>query len=251
MQPIEEHGYLILAVNTDTVDYIACAKRLSQSIKHWNPSAKVCVVTNTECNDTDFDYVRLLPTVESNPYAYDPYIFRLSPFRETIKLEADMIVASSIDHWWDMFRHKDVVVSQGCRDYYNNISRTRQYRKTFDENALPDVYNAITYWRLSNTAKEFFQVVHTIFQNWTDFKELIKFPEDSPSTDLVYAMAVEIIGRDRCTLPGSPTIVHMKKHIIGTQTENWTHELVWEFNPLRINTVAQFGAFHYHIKDWQ
>ena len=251
MQPVEEQGYVIVAVNTDAVDYISCAKRLSQSIKQWNPAAKVCLVTNAEYTDSAFDYVRLLPIVESNPYAYDPYIFRLSPFRETIKLEADMIVASSIDHWWDLFRHRDVVVSLGCRDYYDIASSVRHYRKTFVENALPDVYNAITYWRRSNTAKEFFQTVHAIFQNWTEFKELIKFPDELPSTDLVYAMAVEIIGRELCTLPNSPTIVHMKKHIINSQTENWTRELVWEFNPLRINTVAQFGAFHYHVKDWQ
>lgn len=251
MQPVEEQGYLILAVNTDTTDYIACAKRLSHSIKHWHPDAKVCLVTDSDFVDPVFDYVRILPTVESNPYAYDPYIFRLSPFRETIKLEADMIVASAIDHWWDLFAHKDVVVSLGCRDYYDRTSLARHYRKIFDENSLPDVYNAITYWRRSETARDFFRLVHSIFQDWKEFKELIKFPDDVPSTDLVYAMATEIIGREKCTLPGSPTIVHMKKHIIGTQTENWTKELVWEFNPLRINTVAQFGAFHYHVKDWQ
>ena len=44
----------------------------------------------------------------------------------------------------------------------------------------------------------------------------------------------------------------MKRKIIGTQTENWTQELVWELqNPgLRIQTVAQQGMVHYHIKDW-
>jgi hypothetical protein len=26
--------------------------------------------------------------------------------------------------------------------------------------------------------------------------------------------------------------------------------LVWETDPLRINTVAQWGAFHYRVKDW-
>jgi hypothetical protein len=45
----------------------------------------------------------------------------------------------------------------------------------------------------------------------------------------------------------------MKKHMIPTVMEDWTQELVWEYgNPgLRINTVAQWGAFHYHIKEWQ
>ena len=43
----------------------------------------------------------------------------------------------------------------------------------------------------------------------------------------------------------------MKKRIIPTQTNDWTKELVWEYNPLRIQTVAQWGMFHYHVKDWK
>jgi hypothetical protein len=48
-----------------------------------------------------------------------------------------------------------------------------------------------------------------------------------------------------------PSIVHMKRHIIGTKTEDWTRELVWESDPLRIQTIAQWGMFHYNTKTWQ
>jgi hypothetical protein len=69
----------------------------------------------------------------------------------------------------------------------------------------------------------------------------------------VYAIAAKIMGVEHVTLPLGlgPTIVHMKQHINGLKTENWPQELIWEHNPLRINTVAQHGMFHYHIKDWQ
>jgi hypothetical protein len=65
-------------------------------------------------------------------------------------------------------------------------------------------------------------------------------------------MAAQIMGPERVTIPFAsyPNIVHMKRHVIGTSTNNWTRELVWELDPLRIQTVAQWGAFHYHIKDW-
>ena len=70
----------------------------------------------------------------------------------------------------------------------------------------------------------------------------------------MYAIAAVIMGPERVTLPDGigPQIVHMKRRIIGTLTEDWTKELVWEFtNPgLRIQTVAQNGLVHYHIKDW-
>jgi hypothetical protein len=45
----------------------------------------------------------------------------------------------------------------------------------------------------------------------------------------------------------------MKKHIVGTVTEDWTRELVWETDGkyLRINTVTQTGLFHYNVKNWK
>jgi len=181
-------------------------------------------------------------------------MFAASPYRQTIKLEADMIAASSIDHWWTLFEHRDVVISQGCRNYYDQPAQSRFYRKIFDSNQLPDVYNAITYWRLSHTAKEFFGLVRIIFENWNQFKKLLKFAEEEPSTDVVYAMAAQIMGPEQVTLPLGlgPNIVHMKRHIIGTGSNDWTQELVWELtNPgVRINTVAQWGLFHYQVKDW-
>jgi hypothetical protein len=66
-------------------------------------------------------------------------------------------------------------------------------------------------------------------------------------------MAAVIIGEENVTLPPGlgPTIVHMKQHINRLQTENWTQELIWENNPFRINTVAQWGLVHYHVKDWR
>ena len=95
-------------------------------------------------------------------------------------------------------------------------------------------------------------MVRQIFTNWSEFKKLIKFPEEEASTDLVYAMAAQIMGPDRVTLPVGlgPTIVHMKRHINGLHSEDWTRELIWESDPFRINTIAQWGFVHYHQKEW-
>lgn len=254
---IEEQGYLIPALNTGTVDYVACAVRLARSIRQFCPAARIAVMTLDRCSDPVFDHVVPLPYRDqitgSNLQCNDWQVFRATPFRETIKLEADMLIVSNIDHWWTMFRHKDVVISTGCRNWLDQVSTARQYRKIFDANDLPDVYNAITYWRFSETAKDFFQLVRNIFAHWTEYRKLLKFPDPEPTTDVVYAMAAQIMGVEKVTMPFAsyPKIVHMKRHHAGTETENWHQELVWEHNPLRINTQAQWGAFHYRIKDWQ
>lgn len=210
-------------------------------------------MTNTDCNDPVFDHVLSLPSGDLGGYANDWQAFHVSPYRQTIKLEADMIAAGPVDHWWTLFEHRDVVISQGCRDFYDQPSPSRFYRKIFDHNDLPDVYNAITYWRLSQEAKEFFALVRQIFEHWSSYRTLLKFADEQASTDVVYAMAAKILGTEKVTLPPGmgPTIVHMKRHVIAVQSQDWTQELVWETDPVRINTVAQWGLLHYYVKDWQ
>jgi hypothetical protein len=252
---LSERGYLIPAVNTAATSYTDCAEQLCLSIKQWHPAASVSIMTNDTCNQAVFDHVIQLPRGDLGGYANDWQVFAASPYRQTLKLEADMIVASPVDHLWAMFEHRDVVISQGCRDFYDQPGSSRRYRKLFDVNGLPDVYNAVTYWRVSKTAQEFFKLVRVIFEQWSSFKTLLKFPEDTPSTDVVYAMAADIMGREQVTLPVGygPAIVHMKQGIVPIQSANWTKELVWEnTNPgVRINTIAQWGFVHYHNKEWR
>jgi len=251
-----ERGYLITAINTPTVDYVDCAFNLIKTIRQFHPDAKICLLTdqpNVNC-PVLIDYYKTFESpLSDNPYANDWQVFGASPFRQTIKLEADMVIASEIDHWWTMLEHRDVVISTDARNFYDQPATSRFYRKVFDTNNLPDVYNAITYWRLSQTAQEFFQLTKRIFEHWSEYRTLLKFPDEIPSTDLVYAMAAQIMGPERVTMPFAtyPRIVHMKRHMIPTHTEDWTKELTWESNPLRINTVAQWGAVHYHVKDWR
>lgn len=237
-----ERGYLIPAIDRDGVDYESCARQLADSIKHFHPDAHVTVLTRDQ-----------LPHGDLGGYANDWQCFHASPYRQTIKLEADMIAAGPVDHWWTLFEHRDVVISCGARDFYDQPAQSRQYRRVFDANHLPDVYNAITYWRLSATAQEFFALIKDIFAKWPEWKQLLKYPEDDPSTDVVYAVAATIMGPERVTLPAGlgPTIVHMKQGIIPTRSRDWTQEMVWETDPFRIQTVAQWGFVHYHNKQWR
>ena len=241
---LRDRGYLIMAINDDSIDYQRCAHQLADSIRAWHPDADITIIGRDD-----------LPRGDQGGQANDWQCYPASPYHETIKLEADMLITSPIDSWWALFRHRDMVISQGARDFYDQVTATRYYRKIFDVNNLPDVYNAITYWRVSPRAQRFFRWVRMIFEQWQDFKTLLKFPDDRPTTDVVYAMAAVIVGVDDMTLPAGidqPRIVHMKRHVIPTRTADWTQELIWEYDQghLRINTVAQWGAFHYVTKSW-
>lgn len=238
---LHERGYLIPAVNSDTVDYVECAHQLADTIRSFHPDAHITVMTQD-----------LLPYGDLGGYANDWQCWHVSPYRQTIKLEADMIAAGPVDHWWNLFERRDVVISQGARDFYDQPSADRRYRQVFDVNHLPDVYNAVTYWRLSSTAQYFFDLVRNIFENWDQWQMLLKYPEAAASTDVVYAVAAVVMGIEQVTLPLGlgPSIVHMKPGVVPVQSD-WTQQLVWESDPVRIQTVAQWGLVHYHNKSWR
>ena len=248
MQYQAEKGYMIVAGLNEQVDYLTCATTLARSIKYWHKEAKVCLLTDAEnYQNSIFDYVVNFPYGNTGGWTTDWQVFEASPFHETVKLEADMLVSGPIDHWWTLFRNKPVWISSGCRDFHNETAKNRHYRKIFDRNNLPDVYNAITYWRMSREAQNFFYQTRQIFEQWDSVKTVIQGAQDEiASTDLVYALCA-----DEFVTPGvGPQIVHMKSHIIGTSAEDWSKELTWEIanGVLRINGHNQTGIVHYNQK---
>ena len=185
----------------------------------------------------------------------DWQVYDASPYDETIKLEADMYIPRSIEHWFDTMNQQDIVVCDKIRNYKGELSDIRVYRRFIDDNNLPDVYNAITYFKKSDTASKFFKIVRDVFENWEEYKKILKCnPAELATTDWAYAIACHILGVEKTTMPGIEdlSMVHMKQFINGTPTENWTDTLIYECLPdqVRVQTYPQQFPFHYHIKNF-
>ena len=243
MQYEADKGYIIPA----TEQYIPCAETLAKSIRYWHPHVKICLLTDIEYTNSIFDFVKQLPWGNTGGWSNDWQVYHASPFHETVKLEADMVLSGPVDHWWSHYRKFPVWISTGCSNQFNKVAHTRQYRKIFDKNKLPDVYNAVTYWRVSREAQEFFKSVRKCFEKWDQVKTNLQAAQDEiANTDLIYAL-----NADGYITPGyGPQIVHMKKAVLGTCIENWNKELIWEIDHgvFRINGYNQHGFVHYHQK---
>ena len=223
---------------------LALAKALEISIKRVMPNANVTVIT------TD-----MLPYGDKGGYANDWQVYEASPYEYTIKLEADMFLPQSIEYWWDVLKHRDLVVSSCMRNFKGEISDCRVYRKFIDDNQLPDVYNSITYFKKSDTAERFYKIVRDIFENWDKYKTILKCNSDEPvTTDWVYSLACHIMGTKETTLPTftDMSMVHMKQFVNDLVSTDWTRELVYEClpNTFRVNTHPQIYPFHYHVKEF-
>lgn len=238
-----------MAQDTEKTSYTSCAETLRKSILRVMPDANVTIIT------TDMlPYGDLAPDSDWK-LINDWQVYEASPYDYTIKLEADMYIPNNIDYWWDVLQNRDIVVSSTIRNFKQEISDIRFYRRFIDDNKLPDVYNAITYFKKSDTAKQFFEIVKDIFDNWEEYKKILKCnPDELATTDWVYAIACHIMGVENTTLPTftDMSMVHMKQYINGTPTENWTDTFIYEClpNQIRVQTVPQQYPFHYHVKNF-
>jgi hypothetical protein len=242
-------GFVIMAQNTEKTDYVKCAKALELSVKRVMPEANVTIITTDmlpygdQAPDSDWKLIN------------DWQVYEASPYDETIKLEADMFIPRSIEHWFDIMSVNDVTLCTTIRNYKGEISTIRAYRKFIDDNNLPDIYNAITYFKKSDTAEQFYKIVRNVFENWEEYKTILKCNvNEKATTDWVYAIASHIVGVEKTTLPNfnELSMTHMKQFISGTTTEDWTDTLVYECLPdvLRIQTYSQEYPFHYHSKSF-
>ena len=233
-----------MAQDTETTSYTKCAETLKKSILRVMPDANVTIIT------TD-----MLPHGDLGGFANDWQVYEASPYDYTIKLEADMYIPRNIDHWWDVLKHRDIVVSSTIRNFMQEISDVRVYRRFIDDNNLPDVYNAITYFKKSDVANQFFSIVKDIFENWDEYKKILKCNQtELVTTDWVYSIACHIMGVEKTTMPTftEMSMVHMKAFVNNNVTENWTDTFVYECLPdqIRVQTVPQQYPFHYHVKNF-
>lgn len=255
----EQQGYLTIVSNTSEVDYLSLAYLQALNVKCTQKINQYAVIVDKETSKliTDkhkevFDYIIEVEKKE-NSFEIEPDAFWLTPFKETIKLESDLLFTRSIDHWWNTFRLKDIVLSVGCKDYLGNASMSRKYRKLFDDNNLPDVYNGLMYFRFSQTSANFFRKSKEIFEKWNYVKNNLIGCDENATTDIVYSIASNIIGRELCSIPSAEFInfVHMKPAINGyPENMEFDEIFITEFSDgmIRINNVNQYHPIHYHNK---
>lgn len=264
---ISQVGFLSIAQNTDSIDYLKLAYVQAMSIKLTMPKFKYAVLVDSATlnhvqtkHEKVFDKIILIEedcaSNESWKLSNEWQVFRYTPFKETIKVESDVLFTRDISHWLHAFRLRDLVLSTGCRDYQGELSISREYRKLFDDNNLPDVYSGLMYFRYSRLSAEFFDLARQIFLNWAYIRDNVLFNcrDDNPTTDVVYALAAKIIGLENCTIPSADWInfVHMKPAINDWSNSPWHEMVVSELDlpMIRIANTNQYHPLHYYSKDW-
>ncbi len=192
-----DRGYVWFAFGDK---YIEASEKLAFSIKKYNKHNKTCIITDNHWLQLpnrvkNVDHVELFEGNIKGKFDKEWQAFKLSPFTHTIKLEADMIFTNTTDWWWSHLCQWDMVHSYNCRNYKDDIIQKTIYRKLFEDNALPNIYSGLHYFRKSIWAMKFYLVCKRLIDNWEKVKDqlLVNCYDTEPTTDVVYALANKML----------------------------------------------------------
>lgn len=264
-------GYFTIAQNSGKKDYLRMAYALALSLKATQEHNKLSVAITPGQHVPD-KYKEVFDEIIDIPWGdhasgsewkleNEWKVFHITPYEETIKLDADMLFLDNIDKWWDILQKRDVWATTQVLTYRHEIATSMYYRKEFVDNHLPNIYTAFMYFKKSDLALDLFKMAEIIYFNWEkfnwDYCRKRRFPV--VNTDGVFALAMKLLDiTEDCTLPGQiPTFVHMKSFIQNWNnqrvTENWMEHVPVSFTndlTLKIGVHKQSYPFHYHLKEF-
>lgn len=266
-----QRGFLTFAQNGRD-DYLRMAYALALSLKatQTEPYLAVIVTPGTEIPEqyrAVFDEVLDVPWLDEAKLSdwkleNEWKAYHVTPYIETIKLDADMLFTGDIAEWWPLLAHQDIVACTTVETYRGTVITSDAFRQCFTANRLPNVYTACMYFRISETAQAFFEQAQVIYHNWQRFFGEFLEPITRPayvSTDVVFALAAKLLGDDLTTSPiPVPRFVHMKSRLqewpeLIAADDDWTQHVPASLASdgiMKVGRYRQHLPFHYHVKSF-
>ena len=256
-------GFLVIAQNSEGIDYVRQAYALALSIKKTQSTySSISLITNDQVPEQYlhvFEHIIPIPwkdhAEESNWKVENRWKFiHASPYDETIVLDTDMLVLEDLADKWDLLSHHDIFFTSSVKDYRGNVVSNELNRQVFVHNNLPNIYFAFHYFKKTPDAFAFYETLEFIVNNWqTTYSKLTpKAKQRWLSMDVSAAIALKITGMDDIAVQPllDTSFTHMKSNIQGWPLayDSWMKESDYYFNDefeLFVNQFKQQGIFHY------
>lgn len=258
-------GFIILAQNTKTVDYIQQAYALALSIKHSQQEKSISLITNDTVPkkyQALFDQIIPIPweDTDSRFRAENRWkIYHVTPYDETMVLDTDMLLLEDVSEWWSYCSNYDIKFCSRVKNYKLDTIVDTFHRKTFISNNLTNPYFGLHYFKKNQAAFEFYKILEFVITHWEFCRGTFAplDPQEWLSMDLAAAIAIEISGlQDQAVDKTSPLeFIHMKTPIQGWQPipSSWQDTVPFLLNKkgeLIVGNIKQDKLFHYVEKNF-
>ncbi len=195
-------GVLIFAFNNEETDYLAMAEWSAGNIRrHLN--LPTSVVTNTEYTGTAFDHVIRADAESGGTRYFEDYnstvtwhnagrvdAYRLTPYDQTIVLDADYVVASN-----NLKRLLNANQDFLCHRLAFDLAGQTDMRglNTFGNYDMPMWWATVMMFRKSNTAQYIFDSMQMVRDNWQHYRDLYNIDRATYRNDFALSIALGIV----------------------------------------------------------
>jgi hypothetical protein len=208
-------GALIFAFNNEQIDYVAMAAWSAKNI-HRHLGIPVAVVTDYENPSGDFDYVINAQAQSGSQRYFSDYdtnvtwhntnrmdAYTLSPWNQTLVLDADYVVASN--HLSSILKSRqDFLCYRWARDITG--LQTFEDLNYFGNHRMPMWWATVMMFRRGNSAELLFDTMQMVRDNWMHYRNLYKNPNPTYRNDHALSIALNILnGHTLCVdaIPGT------------------------------------------------
>ena len=203
--PAMTTGALIFAFDNEQIDYLAMAAWNAHNIRR-HLQLPVCVVTDSTTVPEAFDRVIQVPRTPSDArrtfadingpvtwYNHDRIdAYALSPWQETLVLDADYVVASSQLRDLPLSANRDF----WCCSRALDVSRPHDIDHEFNyfgQYRMPMSWATVMYFRRSDTVQRMFDTMRMIRTHWTHYRDIYGFGRSVYRNDFALTIALGVV----------------------------------------------------------
>lgn len=268
MVVVVSKGFVVVAQNTEKVDYIKQAYALALSIKYSQQVEKsISIITNDIVPDEYMSvFDKIIPIPWTDEAANSVWkvnnrwkIIYATPYDETIVLDTDMLMLDDIGIWWKYCKNYDIKFCSRILNYKLETITDIHYRKAFIANKLTNPYFALHYFKKTTLSFQFYKVLEFVSNNWewcyTTFAPISYQPW--LSMDLAAAIVIEIMGLQETIIDKHSPLefTHMKTAIQGWESipltwQTMVPSVLNRKGQLIVGNIKQPKLFHYVEKNF-
>ena len=198
-------GALIFAFNNEQTDYVALARWCAENIRR-HLDIPTAIVTDLDAGDprvSGFDRVITANATSGGKRYFEDYqasvtwhnagrtdAFDLSPWQQTLVLDADYVVASNqlktlLDSDQEFLAHASAYDITGSSDFVD-LNHYGEYR-------MPMSWATVMMFRKCEHAELIFDCMKMVKANWNHYKQLYKIPSPTYRNDHALSIALNLV----------------------------------------------------------
>lgn len=242
-------GYVIYA---EGEDYVSKAEVLKESIEyHTEDEVTICSgYLQRFGGDASFGKKHKIQNLWQ--------IYWMSPYKETIVLDADMLFLNDYSYWWNYLSKFDLLFPDTILNYKYEYVTHQQYDKVFVDNDIRPTYEKMFYFKKSQFAQEFFVMLGEVTINYNKFSNIkgwknllnhdwISYPPPRMATSYIFPICIKMLGIEDIVFDKNDIFkyVDIKSTCLNAPVQ-WDNLSHWgNYKEFYIENFKQYYPLHY------